>query len=119
MKLARNLLHFVSFTAACEAARLAEAAGIDIRKLGKVVPNTDAITGGAGRYAPRHDRSGRGRRPVVLDPVHVRNLGRRISRWRSIWATGSTSTCPSSPVPSPASAPDSVSDRNGRRPRPP
>ncbi|MGV9712871.1 NAD(P)-dependent oxidoreductase [Gordonia sp. NPDC003424] len=48
MKLARNLLHFVSFTATAEASRLAEAAGIDITKLGKVVRHTDAITGGAG-----------------------------------------------------------------------
>ncbi|ROZ89491.1 NAD(P)-dependent oxidoreductase [Gordonia sp. OPL2] len=48
MKLARNLLHFISFTAATEASRLAEAAGIDITKLGKVVRHTDAITGGAG-----------------------------------------------------------------------
>jgi 3-hydroxyisobutyrate dehydrogenase-like beta-hydroxyacid dehydrogenase len=48
MKLARNLLHFVSFTAASEAQRLAAGAGIDIRKLGKVVRHTDAITGGAG-----------------------------------------------------------------------
>ncbi|WHU48243.1 NAD(P)-dependent oxidoreductase [Gordonia sp. L191] len=48
MKLARNLLHFISFTATTEAARLAEAAGIDLVKLGKVVRHTDAITGGAG-----------------------------------------------------------------------
>lgn len=48
MKLARNLLHFVAFTATAEAARLAEAAGLDIVKLGKVVRHTDAITGGAG-----------------------------------------------------------------------
>ncbi|MFD4292806.1 NAD(P)-dependent oxidoreductase [Rhodococcus sp. NPDC058532] len=48
MKLARNLLHFISFTAATEAQRLAEAAGLDIRELGKVVRHTDAITGGPG-----------------------------------------------------------------------
>lgn len=48
MKLARNLLHFISFTATTEAARLAEAAGLDITKLGKVVRHTDAVTGGAG-----------------------------------------------------------------------
>ncbi|MGC4933951.1 NAD(P)-dependent oxidoreductase [Gordonia sp. DT30] len=48
MKLARNLLHFISFTATTEAARLAESAGIDVAKLGKVVRHTDAITGGAG-----------------------------------------------------------------------
>jgi 3-hydroxyisobutyrate dehydrogenase-like beta-hydroxyacid dehydrogenase len=47
-KLARNLLHFVAFTAAAEAQRLAEAAGVDLRKLGKVVRHSDAVTGGAG-----------------------------------------------------------------------
>ncbi len=48
MKLARNLLHFVSFTAATEAQRLAEAAGLDLGALGEVVRHTDAITGGPG-----------------------------------------------------------------------
>ncbi|HMY09936.1 MAG TPA: NAD(P)-dependent oxidoreductase [Marmoricola sp.] len=48
MKLARNLLHFVSFTAATEAQRLAEAAGLDLAALGEVVRHTDAITGGPG-----------------------------------------------------------------------
>ena len=52
-KLARNLLHFVSFTAASEAARLAEAAGIDLRELGEVVRHTDAITGGPGAIMHR------------------------------------------------------------------
>lgn len=47
-KLARNLLHFVSFTAAAEAQRLAEAAGIDLRKLARVVRHSDAVTGGPG-----------------------------------------------------------------------
>lgn len=78
MKLARNLLHFVSFTAACEAGRLAEAAGLDIRALGKVVRHTDAITGGAGAIMLRDTTA-------VLatdDPwfsilSHVRNLGEK------------------------------------------
>lgn len=48
MKLARNLLHFVSFTATGEAARLAEASGLSVTALGEVVRHTDAITGGAG-----------------------------------------------------------------------
>ena len=48
MKLARNLLHFISFTATAEATRLASAAGIDLVTLGKVVRHTDAITGGVG-----------------------------------------------------------------------
>lgn len=47
-KLARNLLHFASFTAATEAQRLAEAAGLDLRDLARVVRHTDAITGGPG-----------------------------------------------------------------------
>lgn len=78
MKLARNLLHFVSFTAACEAQRLAEAAGIDIRKLGKVVRHTDAITGGAGAIMLRDTTA-----PVADDDPwfsilsHVRNLGEK------------------------------------------
>jgi 3-hydroxyisobutyrate dehydrogenase len=52
-KLARNLLHFVSFTAATESARLAEAAGIDLVALGEVVRHTDAITGGPGAILHR------------------------------------------------------------------
>ena len=47
-KLARNLLHFVSFTATGEALRLAEAAGVDLSALGRIVRHTDSITGGPG-----------------------------------------------------------------------
>lgn len=53
-KLARNLLHFVSFTATAEAARLAEAAGLDLVALGEVVRHTDAITGGPGAIMYRN-----------------------------------------------------------------
>jgi 3-hydroxyisobutyrate dehydrogenase-like beta-hydroxyacid dehydrogenase len=53
MKLARNLLHFVSFTAVTEAQRLAEAAGLDLKTLGEVVRHTDAITGGPGAIMHR------------------------------------------------------------------
>jgi 3-hydroxyisobutyrate dehydrogenase len=52
-KLARNLLHFVAFTAAGEAARLAEAAGVDLVDLGRVVRHTDAVTGGPGAIMHR------------------------------------------------------------------
>jgi 3-hydroxyisobutyrate dehydrogenase-like beta-hydroxyacid dehydrogenase len=45
MKLARNMLTFVSYAAACEAQRLAEASGLNIQDLGKVVRHTDASTG--------------------------------------------------------------------------
>ncbi|MFF0491955.1 NAD(P)-dependent oxidoreductase [Nocardia sp. NPDC004068] len=78
MKLARNLLHFVSFTAATEAQRLAEAAGLNITKLGKVVRHSDAITGGAGAIMLRDTTA-------PIDPEdfwfpilsHVRDLGEK------------------------------------------
>lgn len=78
MKLARNLLHFVSFTAAAEAQRLAEAAGLDITALGKVVRHTDAISGGAGAIMLRDTTA-----PIPPDdfwfPIldHVRALGEK------------------------------------------
>nr|WP_268892815.1 NAD(P)-dependent oxidoreductase [Tomitella fengzijianii] len=78
MKLARNLLHFVSFTAAAEAQRLAESAGLDITELGKVVRHSDAITGGAGAIMLRDST-----RPVAPEdgwhPIltHVRDLGEK------------------------------------------
>ena len=66
IKLARNLMHFVAFTAATEAQRLAEAAGLDLVALGEVVRHTDAITGGPGRdHAPRHHGAARPRRLLV------------------------------------------------------
>ncbi|MGW0180647.1 NAD(P)-dependent oxidoreductase [Nocardia sp. NPDC003345] len=78
MKLARNLLHFISFTAATEAQRLAEAAGLDITALGKVVRHSDAVTGGAGSImlrdttAPIED--GDFWLPIL---THVRELGEK------------------------------------------
>ena len=52
-KLARNLMHFVAFTAATEAQRLAEAAGLSLKDLGDVVRHTDAVTGGPGAIMHR------------------------------------------------------------------
>jgi 3-hydroxyisobutyrate dehydrogenase-like beta-hydroxyacid dehydrogenase len=80
-KLARNLLHFVSFTAAFEAQRLAEAAGLDLRKLAKVVRHSDAVTGGAGSIMLRPTTA-----PMPADdPLraileHVRELGEKDLR---------------------------------------
>lgn len=45
-KLARNLITYAGFVAAAEAQRLAEAAGIDLRKLAAVVKQSDSVTGG-------------------------------------------------------------------------
>jgi 3-hydroxyisobutyrate dehydrogenase-like beta-hydroxyacid dehydrogenase len=77
-KLARNLLHFVSFTAAAEAQRLAEAAGLDLRKLAKVVRHSDAVTGGAGSIMLRPTTAAL----TADDPLHdilahVRDLGEK------------------------------------------
>jgi 3-hydroxyisobutyrate dehydrogenase-like beta-hydroxyacid dehydrogenase len=77
-KLARNLLHFVAFTAAGEAQRLAEAAGIDLAALGRVVRHTDAVTGGPGAIMHRPTTA-----PVARDDgwfgilEHVRALGEK------------------------------------------
>lgn len=77
-KLARNLLHFVAFTAAGEAARLAEAAGLDLVDLGRVVRHTDAVTGGPGAIMHRPTTA-----PVPADDGwfgildHVRALGEK------------------------------------------
>jgi 3-hydroxyisobutyrate dehydrogenase-like beta-hydroxyacid dehydrogenase len=55
MKLARNLLTFTSYAAAFEAMTLAEAAGLDLQALGRVVRHTDALTGGPGAIMVRDD----------------------------------------------------------------
>lgn len=78
MKLARNMLTFTSFAAACEAMRLAEAAGLDLQALGRVVRHTDALTGGAGAIMVRDSTA-------ELEPghwlhdgfTHTRGLGEK------------------------------------------
>jgi 3-hydroxyisobutyrate dehydrogenase-like beta-hydroxyacid dehydrogenase len=77
-KLARNLIHYAAFTAVGEAQKLAEAAGISLSKLGKVVRHTDAITGGPGAIMLRRTAG-----PVPPDDdwydvmCHVRTLGEK------------------------------------------
>ena len=78
MKLARNLIHFVAFTAVTEAQRLAEAAGLDLIALGEVVRHTDAVTGGPGAIMHRNTTA-----PLAPDDFwhgvfdHVRMLGEK------------------------------------------
>jgi 3-hydroxyisobutyrate dehydrogenase-like beta-hydroxyacid dehydrogenase len=78
MKLARNMLHYISFAAACEASKLAEVCGLNLQDLGKVVRHTDAITGGAGSIMFRDDM-----RPIAPDSflyqpfLHARVLGEK------------------------------------------
>lgn len=78
MKLARNLLHFIAFNAAAEAQRLAEACGLDITALGRVVRHTDAITGGPGAIMLR-DKTARIDPDDFWYPImnHVRGLGEK------------------------------------------
>jgi 3-hydroxyisobutyrate dehydrogenase-like beta-hydroxyacid dehydrogenase len=52
-KLARNLMHFIAYTGAGEAQRLAEAAGLDLGKLARVVRHSDGVTGGPGAIMVR------------------------------------------------------------------
>jgi 3-hydroxyisobutyrate dehydrogenase-like beta-hydroxyacid dehydrogenase len=78
MKLARNMLTFTSYAAACEAMRLAEAAGLDLQALGRVVRHTDALTSGPGAIMVRDDMK-------ALEPgnflyqsfSHARDLGEK------------------------------------------
>lgn len=78
MKLARNLMHFIAFTAAGEAMRLADACGLDVAELGKVVRHSDAVTGGPGAIMVRQDAQ----RLAPDDPLrgpfeHTRTLGEK------------------------------------------
>jgi len=77
-KLARNLLHFVAFTAAGEAQQLADAAGLDLAKLAEVVRYSDGITGGPAAIMFRNSVE----RLELTDPLyevlaHVRTLGEK------------------------------------------
>ena len=77
-KLARNVLHFASFTAVGEAQRLAEAAGIDPAALGEVVRHSDAVTGGPGTMMIRRT-TGALDADDPLRPIfeHTRDLGEK------------------------------------------
>ena len=80
-KLARNLLQFAAYSAAAEAQRLAEAAGIDLSALGQVVRHSDAVTGGPGAIMVRQSTE-----PLdpgdPLHPIfsHTRDLGEKDLR---------------------------------------
>ncbi|OBG60701.1 NAD(P)-dependent oxidoreductase [Mycobacterium sp. E3339] len=78
MKLARNMLTFTSYMAACEAMKLAEAAGLDLQALGRVVRHTDALTGGPGAIMVRDDMKDIEPENFLYQPfVHTRGLGEK------------------------------------------
>jgi 3-hydroxyisobutyrate dehydrogenase-like beta-hydroxyacid dehydrogenase len=71
-------LTFTSYAAACEALKLAEAAGLDLQALGRVVRHTGALTSGPGAIMVREDMKD-------LEPdhflyqafLHTRGLGEK------------------------------------------
>ncbi len=77
-KLARNLLTYAGYAAAAEASALAEAAGLDLRKLAAVIRHSDAITGGPSAILVRGETG-----PLAADdglrPIfeHARTLGEK------------------------------------------
>ena len=78
MKLARNMLTFTSYAAACEAMKLAEAAGLDLQALGRVVRHTDALTGGPGAIMLREDMNDLEPDNFLYQPfLHTRGLGEK------------------------------------------
>ena len=78
MQLARNMLTFTSYVAACEAMKLAEAAGLDLGALGRVVRHTDALTGGPGAIMVRENTDVLGPDHWLHDTfVHTRGLGEK------------------------------------------
>jgi 3-hydroxyisobutyrate dehydrogenase-like beta-hydroxyacid dehydrogenase len=78
MKLARNMLTFTSYAAACEAMKLAEAAGLDLQALGRVVRHTDALTGGPGAIMVRDDMKDLVPEHFLYQPfLHTRGLGEK------------------------------------------
>jgi 3-hydroxyisobutyrate dehydrogenase-like beta-hydroxyacid dehydrogenase len=77
-KLARNLLHFIAFTAAGEAQRLASVAGLDLGKLAEVVRYSDGVTGGPGAIMFRNSvEKVEPGDPLYETLVHVRTLGEK------------------------------------------
>jgi 3-hydroxyisobutyrate dehydrogenase-like beta-hydroxyacid dehydrogenase len=78
MKLARNMLTFTSYAAACEAMRLAEAAGLNLQALGRVVRHSDAQSGGPGAIMVREDMTALAPDHWLHDAfTHTRGLGEK------------------------------------------
>jgi 3-hydroxyisobutyrate dehydrogenase-like beta-hydroxyacid dehydrogenase len=78
MKLARNMLTFISYAAACEAMTLAEQSGINLQQLGRVVRHTDAQSGGPGAVIVRENMTALEPDNFLYGPLaHARDLGEK------------------------------------------
>jgi 3-hydroxyisobutyrate dehydrogenase-like beta-hydroxyacid dehydrogenase len=81
MKLARNMLTFIGFAAACEAMQLAEASGIALQQLGRVVRHTDAQSGGPGSVIVRDSMADLKPNDFLYGPLsHAALLGEKDLR---------------------------------------
>lgn len=81
MKLARNMLTFTCFAAVGEALALAEAAGLDLQALGRVVRHTDALTFGPGAIMFRDNTAEITPADPLYQPLcHTRDLGEKDLR---------------------------------------
>ena len=72
MKLARNMLTFIGYAAACEAMKLADQAGLSLQQLGRVVRHTDLQSGGPGAVIVREDMATLAARQLPVRPVGAR-----------------------------------------------
>lgn len=80
-KLARNLLQFAAYSAAAEAQRLAEAAGINHVRFADVVRHSDRVTGGPGAIMLRRMASPLRRGDPLFEILsHTRDLGEKDLR---------------------------------------
>jgi 3-hydroxyisobutyrate dehydrogenase-like beta-hydroxyacid dehydrogenase len=78
MKLARNMLTFISYAAAGEAMKLADQAGISLQQLGRVVRHTDAQSGGPGAVIVRENSEMLDPDNFLYEPLaHARDLGEK------------------------------------------
>jgi 3-hydroxyisobutyrate dehydrogenase-like beta-hydroxyacid dehydrogenase len=78
MKLARNMLTFTSYAAACEAMKLAQATGLSLQALGRVVRHSDAQSGGPGAIIVREDMKDLAPDHWLHDAfTHTRGLGEK------------------------------------------
>jgi 3-hydroxyisobutyrate dehydrogenase-like beta-hydroxyacid dehydrogenase len=75
------MLTFTGYAAAGEAMRLAEAAGLDLQALGRVVRHTDALTGGPGGIMLLESTAPMGPDHFLRDAfTHTRGLGEKDLR---------------------------------------
>ncbi|MGO9509638.1 MAG: NAD(P)-dependent oxidoreductase [Mycobacterium sp.] len=78
MKLARNMLTFIIYSAVGESQKLADEAGLNLNDLARVVRHSDALTGGASSIMYRSDSKPLAPDHFLYQPfLHTRALGEK------------------------------------------